>query len=250
MDYEVVPQVVFRCVVMIFGGVITRPMAPIIEDWVSDTEDESEPNDPQNVLSFVQASEHVKPSGHFVQPVEAPILAATLKPTSSKATRSGKRKNIKTCFVCRGVDHLIKDCTGPTWLFDIDSLTKTMNYQSVTAGNQTNPSAGFQDTFDADKAGNEANLQYVLFPMWSTVSSNPQNKGGDTAFAEKEHDAETPYSNPISDAGPSNSNSSPTHGKSLLRDTYQPLDMVEREDIDYSDHKNVGAEVDFDNPET
>nr|GFB90333.1 ribonuclease H-like domain-containing protein [Tanacetum cinerariifolium] len=26
---------------------ITRPMAPIIEDWVSDSEDESEPNDPQ-----------------------------------------------------------------------------------------------------------------------------------------------------------------------------------------------------------
>nr|GFC31422.1 hypothetical protein [Tanacetum cinerariifolium] len=159
---------------------------------------------------------------------------------------------------------------GPTWLFDIDSLTKTMNYQPVTAGNQTNPSAGFQDTFDADKAGKEANLQYVLFPMWSTVSSNPQNKGGDTAFAEKEHDAEMPYndvsaaspivltaghnysnsSNPISVAGPSNSNSSPTHGKSLLRDTYQPPDMVEREDIDYSDHENVGAEVDFDNPET
>nr|GEW63355.1 hypothetical protein [Tanacetum cinerariifolium] len=32
---------------------ITRPMAPIIEDWVSDLEDESEPNDPQSVPSFV-----------------------------------------------------------------------------------------------------------------------------------------------------------------------------------------------------
>nr|GEY85847.1 hypothetical protein [Tanacetum cinerariifolium] len=31
----------------------TRPMAPIIEDWVSDTEGESELNDPQNVPSFV-----------------------------------------------------------------------------------------------------------------------------------------------------------------------------------------------------
>nr|GEZ62468.1 ribonuclease H-like domain-containing protein [Tanacetum cinerariifolium] len=31
----------------------TRPMTPIIEDWVSDTEDEFEPNDPQNVPSFV-----------------------------------------------------------------------------------------------------------------------------------------------------------------------------------------------------
>nr|GEW55986.1 hypothetical protein [Tanacetum cinerariifolium] len=45
--------------------------------------------------------------------------------------------------------------SGPTWLFDIDSLTRTMNYQPVTAENQTNPSAGFQDKFDAEKAGKE-----------------------------------------------------------------------------------------------
>nr|GFB29632.1 hypothetical protein [Tanacetum cinerariifolium] len=44
----------------------TRAMAPIIDDWVSDSEDESEPNDPQSVPSFVQTSEHVKPSGHYV----------------------------------------------------------------------------------------------------------------------------------------------------------------------------------------
>nr|GEU36682.1 hypothetical protein [Tanacetum cinerariifolium] len=31
----------------------TRPMAPIIEDWVSDSEDESEPNNPQSAPSFV-----------------------------------------------------------------------------------------------------------------------------------------------------------------------------------------------------
>nr|GFC22516.1 hypothetical protein [Tanacetum cinerariifolium] len=30
-----------------------RPSAPIIEDWVSDSEDESETNDPQSVPSFV-----------------------------------------------------------------------------------------------------------------------------------------------------------------------------------------------------
>nr|GEW42680.1 hypothetical protein [Tanacetum cinerariifolium] len=89
----------------------TRPMAPIIEDWVSNSEDESEPNDPQNVPSFVHTSEHVKPSGHSDQPVEAPILDATPKPISPKTNGSGKRKNRKTCFVCRSVDHLIKDCT-------------------------------------------------------------------------------------------------------------------------------------------
>nr|GEU29328.1 putative ribonuclease H-like domain-containing protein [Tanacetum cinerariifolium] len=192
--------------------------------------------------------------------------------------------------------------TSPTWLFDIDSLTRTMNYQPVTAGNQTKPSAGFQETFDADKAGEEANQQYVLFPVWSTGSSNPQNKEGDDAFDEKEHDAEKPESvvnlspssstllrkkddmtmkkdkgkspveyfieyrdlnadfkdysedssndvstagpivptarqnysnstNPISAAGPSNSNTSLAHGKSLLRDAYQPPDMIFNDDF-------------------
>nr|GEX64065.1 hypothetical protein [Tanacetum cinerariifolium] len=88
----------------------TRPMAPIIEDWVSYSEDESEPNDPQSAPSFVHTSEHAKLSGPSVLPVEAPILDATPNPTSSKTNGSSKRKNRKFCFVCRGVDHLIKDC--------------------------------------------------------------------------------------------------------------------------------------------
>nr|GEW81328.1 hypothetical protein [Tanacetum cinerariifolium] len=84
--------------------------------------------------------------------------------------------------------------TGRTWLFDIDSLIRTMNYQLVTAGNQSNPSIGFQEEFDEEKAGEEAKQQYMLFPMWSTGSSNPQNKEGDAVFDSKEHDAEKPES--------------------------------------------------------
>nr|GEV41298.1 hypothetical protein [Tanacetum cinerariifolium] len=78
--------------------------------------------------------------------------------------------------------------SGPTWLFNIDSLTRTMNYQPVIARNQTNPSAGFQDKFDAKKAGEEIDQQYLLFPIWSSGSTNPQNNGKDAAFDDKEHD--------------------------------------------------------------
>nr|GEY30315.1 ribonuclease H-like domain-containing protein [Tanacetum cinerariifolium] len=239
------------------------------------------------------------------------------------------------------INKLVKG-TGPTWLFDIDSLTRTMNYQPVTTRDQSNPSAGFQEEFDAGKAGEEANQQYMLFPMWSTGSLNPQNKEGDATFNEKEHDAEKPESavnlsprssalsgeqddmtkkkdkgkslveyftenrdlnadfedyfednsnnvsaagpmvptagqnysnntnristggpivptagknysnstNPISAVGPLNSNTSPTHGKSSLRDAYQPPKMLEMEDIAYSDNENVGAEAEFNNLET
>nr|GEX34588.1 hypothetical protein [Tanacetum cinerariifolium] len=37
-----------------------RPSAPIIEDWVFDSEDESETKTPQTVLSFVQPPKQVK----------------------------------------------------------------------------------------------------------------------------------------------------------------------------------------------
>nr|GEZ71317.1 putative ribonuclease H-like domain-containing protein [Tanacetum cinerariifolium] len=78
--------------------------------------------------------------------------------------------------------------TGPTWLFDIDSLSETMNYHPVTAGNQTNSGAGFQDNLDAEKAEEEVDQSYMLFPMWSSVGSiNPQNNAEDAAFDGKEH---------------------------------------------------------------
>nr|GEU62700.1 putative ribonuclease H-like domain-containing protein [Tanacetum cinerariifolium] len=143
--------------------------------------------------------------------------------------------------------------SGPTWLFDIDTLTKTMNYQPVTAGNQSNPSVGFQDKFDAEKTGEEIDQQYVLFPVWSSGSTNPQNTDGDASFDEKEpefdekkpesevnvslsssaqskkHDDKTKKeakgkipivgqlspnnTNTFSDAGPLNADASPTQGK-------------------------------------
>nr|GEU56842.1 putative ribonuclease H-like domain-containing protein [Tanacetum cinerariifolium] len=80
--------------------------------------------------------------------------------------------------------------SGPTWLFDIDSLTNTMNYQPVTAGNQTNPSAGVQEQFDVEKAGKECVPQYVFFPVWSFGSTNPQNTNDDAAFGGKKPDFE------------------------------------------------------------
>nr|GEY70599.1 uncharacterized mitochondrial protein AtMg00810-like [Tanacetum cinerariifolium] len=123
----------------------------------------------------------------------------------------------------------------------------------------------------------EADQQYMLFPVWSTGSTNPQNKEGDATFDGKEHDAKKPESivnlspsssalsgeqndmtkkkdkgeiliarqnysnstNPISAAGPSNTNTSPIHGKSLLQDASQSPGMLESEDIVYSDHENV-----------
>nr|GFB35774.1 ribonuclease H-like domain-containing protein [Tanacetum cinerariifolium] len=62
--------------------------------------------------------------------------------------------------------------SGPAWLFDIDSLSQTMNYHPVLAENQSNPTAGFQDT---EKAREEGTQTYVLFLVLSDGSTNPKN---------------------------------------------------------------------------
>nr|GEV87468.1 uncharacterized mitochondrial protein AtMg00810-like [Tanacetum cinerariifolium] len=267
----------------------TRPMVPIIEDRVSDSEDESEPNDPQSVPSFVQTSEHGNPQ-------------YALK--DKEVIESGCSRHM----------------TGNmSYLSDFQEL----NYGYVAFGG--NPKggkiSGFQGEFDAEKAGEEANQQYMLFPVCSTGSLNPQNKEGDASFDGKEHDAEKPESavnlspsssalsgeqddmtkkkdkgkshveyftgnrelnadfedysqdrsndvsaagpivhaagqnysnstNPFSAAGPSNTSTRPTHRLFSLKDASQPPDMLEMEDMAYSDHENVGGEANFNNLET
>nr|GEY63833.1 retrovirus-related Pol polyprotein from transposon TNT 1-94 [Tanacetum cinerariifolium] len=74
---------------------------------------------------------------------------------------------------------------GPRWLFDIDTLTKSMNYQLVVAGNQPNDNAGIKETLDAGKVGRAtvSTQQYVLLPLWSTGSQDLQNTDADVADA-------------------------------------------------------------------
>nr|GFB21521.1 hypothetical protein [Tanacetum cinerariifolium] len=172
--------------------------------------------------------------------------------------------------------------SGPTWLFDIDSLTRTMNYQPVTVGNQSNPSAGFQDEFDVEKSEEEVNQQYMLFPVWSFGSSNPQNKDGDVAFDGKEHEVDTKKPDFAVNVSPSSSaqlrkqddkTKKKAKGKIYVEsftgnrdlnaefedhsdnssndvNAADNLDMLEMEDITYFDHENVDAEADFNNLET
>nr|GFB28464.1 putative ribonuclease H-like domain-containing protein [Tanacetum cinerariifolium] len=74
--------------------------------------------------------------------------------------------------------------SGPAWLFDINSISQTMNYHSVLAENQTNSNTCFQDT---EKAREEGTHTYVLFPVLSDGSTNPKNNK-DALVDGKEHD--------------------------------------------------------------
>nr|GEZ23950.1 putative ribonuclease H-like domain-containing protein [Tanacetum cinerariifolium] len=98
-------------------------------------------------------------------------------------------------------------------------------------------------------------------PFWA------ENKEGDATFDGKEHDFEyfsednsndvsaashivhaarqncSNNTNPISAAGPSNSKSSSTHRNSSLKDASQSLDVLEMENIIYSDNENEPKRV-------
>nr|GFA88746.1 hypothetical protein [Tanacetum cinerariifolium] len=128
--------------------------------------------------------------------------------------------------------------TGPTWLFDIDSLIRTMNYQPVTTGNQSNPSAGFQDEFDAEKEGEEVTQQYMLFPVDLSIEfedhydniSNDVNAVGSIVPTAGQNSSNS--TNPFSVVGPSNTTASPTYGKSSFKNASQLPDNPDMLEIE------------------
>nr|GEU93529.1 putative ribonuclease H-like domain-containing protein [Tanacetum cinerariifolium] len=87
-----------------------RPSAFIIEDWVSDLEDESEAEPIQNAPSFVYPPEHVKTPRPSVKTVEHPIPAETLKQDIPNSRGHRNSQNKKELFICKSLTHLIKDC--------------------------------------------------------------------------------------------------------------------------------------------
>nr|GEW29389.1 hypothetical protein [Tanacetum cinerariifolium] len=75
--------------------------------------------------------------------------------------------------------------SGPACLFDINSLTQTMNYHPVIVENQTKSHTGFQDT---EKAGEEGTQTYVLFSLLFDGSTHSPNNNKDALVDGKEHD--------------------------------------------------------------
>nr|GEW03896.1 putative ribonuclease H-like domain-containing protein [Tanacetum cinerariifolium] len=67
-------------------------------------------------------------------------------------------------------DHLGKfDGSGSNLIFDIDALTKLINYKPIVAGNQSNSTACTKACDDAGKARMETvpGKDYILLPLWT-----------------------------------------------------------------------------------
>nr|GFC44344.1 putative ribonuclease H-like domain-containing protein [Tanacetum cinerariifolium] len=54
--------------------------------------------------------------------------------------------------------------TGPDWLFNIDSLTKSMNYVPVDVGTNSTNFSGTKDAANQEVKKDVSSLRYILFP--------------------------------------------------------------------------------------
>ncbi|GKA87431.1 hypothetical protein Tco_0809195 [Tanacetum coccineum] len=82
------------------------------------------------------------------------------------------------------VDHKVKVCGIPDWLFDIDALTRTMNYEPIAAGTQSNGFVGTKASDNEGQAGKQTKpvKDYIFLPLWTAdppYSHDPKSSHGD-----------------------------------------------------------------------
>nr|GEU61808.1 retrovirus-related Pol polyprotein from transposon TNT 1-94 [Tanacetum cinerariifolium] len=168
--------------------------------------------------------------------------------------------------------------SGPTWLFDIDSLTRTnTDGDAAFVGKEPKcdekkpqsevnvfpcSSAQLRKQDDKTKKEAEGKSHVESFTGYKDLSAefedyfdnniNEVNAAGTIVHTIGKNSPNS--TNTFSAAGPSNATASPTHGKCSFIDASQLLDdpnMTELEEITYSDDKDdVGAEADINNLET
>ncbi|GJR49981.1 putative ribonuclease H-like domain-containing protein [Tanacetum coccineum] len=118
--------------------------------------------------------------------------------------------------------------SGPDWLFDIDALTRTMNYKPIVVGTQSNCFAGTKASDNAVQARKETEpiKNYILLPLWP---------------------ADPPFSQ---DPKSSHDDWIQTFNIELLDDQNMPaLEDINIFDLS-RDNEDVGAEADINNLDT
>ncbi|GJU15357.1 putative reverse transcriptase domain-containing protein [Tanacetum coccineum] len=83
--------------------------------------------------------------------------------------------------------------SGPDWVFDIDALTRTVNYEPIVVGTQSNGFAGTKASDNAGQARKETEPvnNYILLPLWPT----------DPPYSQDPKSSQDDGSKPLSDDG-------------------------------------------------
>ncbi|GJU94456.1 retrovirus-related pol polyprotein from transposon TNT 1-94 [Tanacetum coccineum] len=191
---------------------------PLIEDCISDNEDENE-------IEFKSKQQKKtvllsrKPALSFMRPFGCPVTILNtidhLGKFDGKADEGffvGYSTNSKAFRVFNSRTRIVEENlhvkfseetpnivgNGPNWLFDIDALTKSMNYEPVVAGNQSNGIAGTKACENAGKARVETvpGKDYILLPFltqdppFSSSSKDSPDAGFKPSGEEEKKDAE------------------------------------------------------------
>ncbi|GJY00597.1 putative ribonuclease H-like domain-containing protein [Tanacetum coccineum] len=126
----------------------------------------------------------------------------------------------------------------PNWLFDIDDVTKSMNYKPVVIGNQTNGNAGTKENITG-QAGKKIILdqEYILLPL---LTSDPS--------LSKSAKYSTNNINIVSSTVNTASIEDNAVDENIVYRCIDDLNMPNLEEIVYSDDdEEVGAEADMNN---
>ncbi|GKC49731.1 putative ribonuclease H-like domain-containing protein [Tanacetum coccineum] len=146
----------------------------------------------------------------------------------------------------------------PNWLFDIDALTKSMNYKPVVAGNQSNGSVGTKACDNAGKARIETvpGKDYILLlvwpanPLFSQSSKDSPDAGFKPSGEEEKKDVEDPR-NEDSEVPSTEELRDNDVDENIVYGCADDPNMPELEDIVYSDDdEDVGAEANMNNLDT
>ncbi|GJY81211.1 retrovirus-related pol polyprotein from transposon TNT 1-94 [Tanacetum coccineum] len=135
--------------------------------------------------------------------------------------------------------------SGPNWLFDIDALTRSMNYKPIVAGNQSNSNAGTKACDDAGKA----RMETVPGDVEKKVTEEPGKEGGDPSKeGERDYQEKDDNVNSTNNINAANTNEVNTVGGKTSIELPDDPNMPCLEDIVYSDDdEDVGAEADMNN---
>ncbi|GJW25695.1 putative ribonuclease H-like domain-containing protein [Tanacetum coccineum] len=211
-----------------------------------------------------------KPALGFMRPFGCPITI--LNTIDHLGKFDGKAD--KGFFVSENTSNIIT--SRPNWLFDIDALTKSMNYKPVVAKNQSNGNASTKACDDVGKASMETipGKDYILLPLWHAdplfsqysksspdpgfkhlgndekkVIEEPRKEGGDLSKDSECSDQEKEDNvNSTNTVNAASTNEVNAVGAKTSIELLDDPNMPELEDIVYSDDdEDVGAKADMNN---
>ncbi|GKA57024.1 hypothetical protein Tco_0756096 [Tanacetum coccineum] len=241
----------------------------LIEDWISDSEDEakSKPKIEKKIVKpsfakvkFVKSNKQVKSPRKIT--VKQGIITKPYNKTpyelflGRKPTLGFMKPFGYPVTILNTIDHLGKfdgkvdegffvgysiNRSGPNWLFDIDALTKSMNYNPVVAGNQSNGNCSSKSSPDAvfkTSGDDEKNVTKELGKEGGDLKK-------DSEGIDQEKEDNVNNTNTVNAASTNEFN---TVGGKTSIDLLDDPNMPTLEDIIYSDDdEDVGAKADMNN---